>query len=136
MSIAIAQARHDELGRRQVLIGPHRDELEILVRGKRARHFASQGQARTLALALKLAQWAAAGVEREPPLFLLDDLNSELDARRRNRLVDLLSTLPGQVWITTTAPEFLSQIEPSSVQSFLVSDGSVEHTVYSVSTET
>jgi DNA replication and repair protein RecF len=126
LQAAIAHRRSDELDRRMVLIGPHRDELEISVKGQSARHFASQGQARTLVLALKLAQWAAAGRDQDPPLFLLDDLNSELDATRRERLVDLLRTLPGQVWVTTTDPGFLDRLPADAVRCFGLQGGGAE----------
>jgi DNA replication and repair protein RecF len=120
---AITNKRQAELVRRQVLVGPHRDDLNIRIADRSARYFASQGQARTMVLALKLALWAAVGAEKDPPLFLLDDLSGELDEQRRCRLVDLLADLPGQVWITTTDRHFLARLPTSSVRSFAVLEG-------------
>lgn len=122
---AIAEASGDELHRGQALIGPHRDELDLRIDGKAARNFASQGQARSVVLALKLAQWSAAGQGGDPPLFLLDDLGSELDAHRRGRLLELLSALPGQVWVTTTDIGFIAPIPGSERQSHRVSAGGI-----------
>ena len=106
----LARARSEERRRRMVLAGPHRDDLEILLDGQPARQFASQGQARSIVLALKLAELEAARRRGEAPLFLLDDLTSELDARRRARLVGLLSDMESQVWITTTDPAYLGSL--------------------------
>lgn len=104
---AIGEARSSELDRRQVLVGPHRDELVIELDGDSARNFASQGQARSIVLALKLAEVEAARARSQYPLFLLDDFTSELDRGRRNRLLEVIQSLRGQVWITTTDPAFL-----------------------------
>ena len=66
------------------LFGPHRDDLEILVNGKSARSFASQGQQRSIVLALKLAEGEVIKeICGEYPVFLFDDVLSELDERRR-----------------------------------------------------
>ena len=102
--------RHDEIEKRQVLVGPHRDDLVIRINGQIARNFASQGQARSLVLGLKLAQLQYAHEQGMVPLFLLDDLTSELDQGRRERLVDLLIHLRGQVWVTTTDPSYLGDL--------------------------
>jgi DNA replication and repair protein RecF len=107
---AMAEASSDEIQRAQALIGPHRDEVLVHLDDKLARNFASQGQARSIVLALKLAQWSAAGAQGDPPLFLLDDLGSELDLHRRGRLLDLLRGLPGQVWLTTTDLSFVDSV--------------------------
>jgi DNA replication and repair protein RecF len=122
---AIAEAAGDELQRAQALIGPHRDELDLRIDGKQARNFASQGQARSVVLALKLAQWSAAGKCGDPPLFLLDDLGSELDSHRRGRLLELLGALPGQVWVTTTDLAFIAPVPGSERQSHRVSAGGI-----------
>ena len=69
----------EEVRRKQVLVGPHRDDLEIMMNGMPARRFASQGQTRSIIMALKLAELEAAKLRGERPLFLMDDLSSELD---------------------------------------------------------
>lgn len=72
------------------LVGPHRDELTILIDGKPARSFGSQGQQRTAALSLKLAELELARELRgEYPVLLLDDVLSELDDSRRRAIMEL-----------------------------------------------
>ena len=67
------------------LFGPHRDDVEVLINGKKARIFASQGQQRSIVLALKLAEGEVIrDISGEYPVFLFDDVLSELDEDRRN----------------------------------------------------
>jgi DNA replication and repair protein RecF len=120
---AMGQARADEVRRGLVLVGPHRAELRVRVDGRLARRFASQGQVRSLVLALKLAEIEAARRRGEAPLFLLDDLTSELDQRRMRRLVELLGGLPNQVWITTTDPRWLGPLPADRALRFAVEGG-------------
>jgi DNA replication and repair protein RecF len=81
--------------------GPHRDDLAIVRDGRELRAFGSQGEQRLALLALLLAERAALVAERgSPPLLLLDDVMSELDADRRERLVERLDS--GQSVVTTT----------------------------------
>jgi DNA replication and repair protein RecF len=82
--------------------GPHRDELLLLRDGRELRVYGSQGEQRLALLALLLAERAALEEERgAPPLLLLDDVMSELDADRRERLVERIGSA-GQSVITTT----------------------------------
>jgi DNA replication and repair protein RecF len=108
---AIQEKQADEISRGVALIGPHRDEMSIEIDGKPARNFASQGQARSLVLGLRLAELEFAHSFGSVPLFLLDDLTSELDQGRRRRLISVLRTLKGQVWITTTDPKYLGELK-------------------------
>jgi DNA replication and repair protein RecF len=81
--------------------GPHRDDLALLRDGRELRTYGSQGEQRLGLLALLLAERAALADERgEPPLLLLDDVMSELDAARRERLMERLEA--GQSVVTTT----------------------------------
>jgi DNA replication and repair protein RecF len=91
----------------RVLGGPQRDDLGFAVSGKPARAFASQGQARSVVLAWKLAELEAARAVGEAPLFLLDDLGSELDPGRTDRLVGLLGSLGVQIFLTTTDARYV-----------------------------
>lgn len=122
---AIAKARPDELNRKTALVGPHRDDLTLTIDGKAARNFASQGQARSIVLGLKLAELDAAHQRGMVPLFLLDDLTSELDQGRRERLVDVLTSLKGQVWVTTTDPAYLGELSGTDHMKLRVSNGQI-----------
>jgi DNA replication and repair protein RecF len=84
------------------LVGPHRDEIELIINQTPARSYGSQGQQRTLVLALKLAELKLIEeVVGEPPLLLLDDVLAELDLNRQNQLLDAIQDR-FQTLITTT----------------------------------
>jgi DNA replication and repair protein RecF len=89
-----------EMNDMQVAAGPHRDDMKILIDGQDARSYASQGQLRTIMLALKIACLKIlADSTGHTPIMLLDDVFSELDGSRKDNLV---KTLKGfQVFITT-----------------------------------
>lgn len=92
-----------EIGAGSTLWGIHKDDIEILLNGKSARLYASQGQQRSLALALKLAEGdVCASVCGGTPVFLFDDVFSELDSSRRAYLSGKISDR--QVIITTCEP--------------------------------
>jgi DNA replication and repair protein RecF len=108
---ALVQRRRAEIDRGLTLVGPHRDELQLQIEGLDARYQASQGEQRTLALALRLAGHL---VVRElvgaAPVLLLDDVFSELDAQRAAALVRNLP--PGQTLLTTAGalpPDVVAQ---------------------------
>jgi len=87
MREALAASRPEEIRLRQTRVGPQRDDVGLLLNGIPAGSFASEGQRRTVALALKLAVAALlAEVNKTPPLLLLDDIFGELDPGRRNAL--------------------------------------------------
>ena len=91
-----------ELHRGITLVGPHRDEVELIINQTPARQYGSQGQQRTLVLALKLAELQLIEeVINEPPLLLLDDVLAELDPSRQNQLLDAIQDR-FQTLITTT----------------------------------
>ncbi len=91
--------RQAELDARQCLTGPHKDDLSVEINGLAARTFGSQGQTRTAALSLKLAQREIFYQETEEyPVLLLDDVLSELDQRRQEFVLNRISG--GQVFIT------------------------------------
>lgn len=80
-------------------VGPHKDEMEILIEGKKARLFGSQGQQRSAALCLKLAEAAALKeFSGDSPIILLDDVMSELDDFRKNYLISKING--NQIFIT------------------------------------
>lgn len=100
LAAALAAARSDELRRGVSLSGPHRDDVALTIGGRPSRTHASQGEQRTLALALRLAAHAlVAEATKSAPVLLLDDVFSELDPGRSEAL---LAHLPsGQALLTT-----------------------------------
>lgn len=96
--------RDREVERRTTLVGPQLDDVRLTLDGRPARDFASRGQVRSIVLSLKLGETAAARARGTLPLFLLDDLSSELDAGRTGRLVRALASMGAQVLATTTDP--------------------------------
>jgi DNA replication and repair protein RecF len=85
---AVGRSRSADLERRLTLIGPHRDDWRLSIDGLDARRYASQGEQRSLALAVRLAGHVViSDVVGEPPVLLLDDVFSELDETRANNLV-------------------------------------------------
>ncbi|MHC5612685.1 MAG: DNA replication/repair protein RecF [Nostoc sp.] len=91
-----------EMHQGTTLVGPHRDEIELTINQTPARQYGSQGQQRTLVLALKLAELQLIEeVVKEPPLLLLDDVLAELDLSRQNQLLDAIQDR-FQTLITTT----------------------------------
>ena len=104
--------------------GPHRDELLLKRDGRELRAFGSQGEQRLALLALLLAERAVLAEERgAPPLLLLDDVMSELDADRRGLLVQRLGE--GQSVITTTDLAHVPGADRPGVVRIAVSDGAV-----------
>lgn len=84
------------------LVGPHRDDIEFAINDTPARQYGSQGQQRTLVLALKLAELELIeSIVGEPPLLLLDDVLAELDLKRQNQLLEVIGDR-FQTLITTT----------------------------------
>lgn len=97
-------SREGELRRGTTLVGPQLDDVRIWVDEQSARHYASRGQIRSVVLSLKVAGLRAAGREGHSPVFLVDDLSSELDQDRTARLLGCLRELGTQVFVTTTDP--------------------------------
>jgi DNA replication and repair protein RecF len=107
---ALEQSRPDDLRRGVTTVGPHRDDIELLIGASPARTHASQGEQRTLALALRLAGHRLAGDRiGSTPILLLDDVFSELD---RDRSAALLRELPGGQTILSTATDLPAGVEP------------------------
>jgi len=104
--VELAQSRNRERSYRSTLVGPHRDDVQLLLNGKSAAQFGSEGQKRTLAIALKIAQAEfLAGLHGSPPVLLIDDVMGELDVKRRSGFLPLLESArktSGQVFMTAT----------------------------------
>ncbi len=129
---ALSKARRDELRRGLTLVGPHRDDFtlaletlkgeEVILR-ETARTYASQGQHRTIALALKLAELEFIREDTGvAPLFLLDDVLSELDMKRRAYLLAYLQGVAAQTVITATDKDVMGDELPD-VHLLIVEDG-------------
>jgi DNA replication and repair protein RecF len=118
--LAAAAANEERL--RMTTVGPHRDEMVLVLDDKPAASYASEGQQRSIALALKLAQAReiTSGTGQDP-LYLIDDVFGELDPARRN---NLLAALPAsaQKLVTTTTLTWLKEA-PWAAKVFSLRDG-------------
>jgi len=101
-------------------IGPQFDDLEFLIDGRPAGPYASQGQARSIAMTAVLVEHDLLSVRGNSPVLLVDDLSSELDERRRRSFLDRLSGLSGQVLMTST-----ESVMDRDGRIFLVEGGSI-----------
>jgi DNA replication and repair protein RecF len=102
----LANSRPQESRLRQTVVGPHRDDIQIRVEAHPANQYASEGQQRTVALALKIAQARVFMLEGgTPPLLLIDDIFGELDPVRRNLLLQHLPA-DAQKLVTATTMQW------------------------------
>jgi DNA replication and repair protein RecF len=125
LAAELAERRQADLDRGFTAHGPHRDELQLLLAGAPLRAYGSQGQQRAALLALLFAERSLLAERRaRPPLMLLDDVMSELDAERRELLAGLLRA-GGQAVITTTEPEHVPGTALAGGDLIRVQDGSV-----------
>ncbi|MGN0735651.1 MAG: DNA replication/repair protein RecF [Anaerovoracaceae bacterium] len=115
----------NDLRQRTTTRGPHKDDLEFYIDGINVRNFGSQGQQRTCALSLKLAEISIIEDETgEKPVLLLDDVMSELDSMRQKFLIKSLEDV--QLFITTTemSESLLGEFNEKNI--FIVINGNVE----------
>lgn len=113
LAAALVAARRDDLRRGVSTVGPHRDELDLAIGGLPGRTHASQGEQRSLALALRLAAHEVVTRRTEtPPVLLLDDVFSELDPERSHAL---LASLPAGQTVLSTAGALPEGAVPGSV---------------------
>ncbi len=106
---ALDRSFEKDLARGFTAEGPHGDDLALDIADRApARYHASQGQHRAIVLALKVAELEVLTRRTSKiPILLLDDVSSELDRTRNRRFFSLLGKLGGQVFLTTTHPEFI-----------------------------
>lgn len=122
----LIQKRKKEIKRGYTLFGPHRADLKLEINDIDVRRYGSQGQQRTVALALKLAELEFMKSETgEYPVLLLDDVFSELDKKRRNTLLETI-TEKIQTFITSTDLNDISKFSPDKEQVFTVKEGKIE----------
>ena len=121
----LVASRLNDIKQGATSFGPHRDDIQFILNGKDLRKFGSQGQRRTAALALRLAEfhWLRENTDSQP-VMLLDDVIYEMDEGRRNLFFEQIGQA-GQVLITATEPEHLAPLVPRS-RLFRVDQGRVQ----------
>jgi len=127
LEVKVQKKKLDEFRFQTTLVGPHRDEIIFSLNGMSLKHFASQGQHKTFLVALKVAEFFYLK-ERcsETPIFLLDDVFSELDEYRSKKLLDVVETL-GQIFITTTSEKVFGGAEWNNERKkFFINSGALE----------
>jgi DNA replication and repair protein RecF len=126
--VELTQSRNREKAYRFTIVGPHRDEIEFLLNEKSAAQFGSEGQKRTLAIALKMAQAEyLTNLYGAPPVLLIDDIMGELDIKRRSGLLPLLERAHlsrGQVFMTATEQNWPEELG-RDVNKWTVREGTV-----------
>ena len=121
----INRSRLQELRQKMTLTGPHRDDLNFMVNGTDIRKYGSQGQQRTAALSLKLAEIELVKkIIRDEPVLLLDDVLSELDGKRQEHLLSEISNI--QTLITCTGLDEFVESRFRMDRVFRVEEGTVE----------
>ncbi len=117
---ALKQSRKDDLKAGYTTVGPHRDDLQLLLDEKPVKTYGSQGQQRSVVLALKMAEAdVLKGITGEQPVLLLDDVMSELDPKRQDTILNYAGT--GQVFVTCCDPSPVIRLTQGDV--FEVSGG-------------
>ncbi len=102
---ALAASHAEERARGTTVVGPHRDDLLLVLGGHPLQAFGSRGEARTAALAMKVAEYRLLHERHgEAPVLLLDDFTAELDPERRSFLLQLAASVPQAIATGTEAP--------------------------------
>lgn len=123
---ALDAAMPEEIRRGSSLAGPHRDDLHLTIDGVDARQFGSQGEQRTAALALRVAEFSLLhALVGDAPVLLLDDILSELDRTRRTALLEHLAPI-AQVIVTTTDVDAIGLPAHARVRQYRVSRGRID----------
>lgn len=124
--IKLSQTKDQEIRRGVTLCGPHRDDLAFYINGNEAQVYGSQGQQRTTALSLKLAEIELIHEEiGEYPILLLDDVLSELDPYRQTQLIETFQSKV-QTFITATGIESINASRLQDASIFHVQEGQVQ----------
>ncbi|HVV70727.1 MAG TPA: DNA replication/repair protein RecF [Verrucomicrobiae bacterium] len=127
-AVELAQSRLRERTYRSTILGPHRDELELLLNERAAGQFGSEGQKRTVVIALKMAQAEyLTHLHGAPPVLLIDDIMGELDLKRRSGLLPMLERAHqarGQVFMTATEQNWPEEISREA-RTWTVREGKV-----------
>ncbi|MDH3252134.1 MAG: DNA replication and repair protein RecF, partial [Ignavibacteria bacterium] len=126
----IIEREDEEYRRGASLVGPHRDDLQFTINDGGVRRYASQGQHKTLLVALKIAEFFYVRERRgEQPIFLLDDVFSELDEGRRAQILKTVDGL-GQTFISTTDEDQMQKPGgwQTGVRKFMINHGACSRT--------
>ncbi|MPM31312.1 DNA replication and repair protein RecF [bioreactor metagenome] len=124
LRLALADTAERDVYRGSTSVGPHRDDLKLVINGSDVRVYGSQGQQRTTVLSLKLAQLEILRAEKEDsPVLLLDDVFSELDRNRQKML--LIAAQDCQTFLTCTHIEEVAAAGVEQMQVYQVADRSV-----------
>ena len=114
-----------EQRRKKCLVGPHLDDLNFYLDHRLAKFYASQGQQRSMVIALKLAEvYAHQLLKQRYPIFLLDEVLSELDEQRKKNLIEYLTNLPCQSFLTAVNLDHI-EVNPEHCQISEVRKGNV-----------
>lgn len=120
---ALPASSAEERARGVTVVGPHRDDLILELGGLSVQAFGSRGEARTVALALKVAEYRLlAERHAEEPLLLIDDFSAELDEDRRGFLLGLASSAPQVVATSTDSPDL-----PFQAVQLVIEAGTLRH---------
>ncbi len=127
-TIELSRSRERERFQKHTVVGPHRDDLKITLDNRPVAQFGSEGQKRSVAVALKIAQVVyLTKIHGVPPILLIDDIMGELDAQRRAALLPLLEDAHqarGQVFMTCTEKNWTQELTRQP-QFWNVGDGEV-----------
>jgi len=126
LMVAFEAAMDKEAERGTSLVGPHRDDLALKVGGRDIRRYGSRGQQKTAAVALRLAEARRAAETDEPPVVILDDIMTELDSDRRDRLMAELAPYEQVIMIGTTHTDFPAGVLQGA-HKMTVCEGAVRH---------
>ena len=123
----LARMRRREIATGATVAGPHRDDLRFELNGVPIAAFGSRAQQRTAALSLRLAESAYLdAADKDPPILLLDDILSELDAARQQAVLSVLHDAE-QVFVTTAEPErFRGAVDLSAAAAYAVEAGTLK----------
>ncbi|WP_129599574.1 DNA replication/repair protein RecF [Anaerophilus nitritogenes] len=121
----LKKSLEEDIQKGTTTMGPHRDDLGVFINGMDIRNFGSQGQQRTSALSLKLAEIELIkGETSEYPILLLDDVMSELDINRQKFLIQTLKDV--QIFITTTEISYLNERDENKGYIFSVKNAKIQ----------
>jgi len=126
LSANLSKYKNDEIRRGTTLVGAHKDDLDFMINSRSLRKYGSKGQHKLFLVALKLAEIEyIKSVTEEYPIFILDDLYSEIDEKKSLQVAKILDN-DIQTFITTSNSRIIDQLDKSSSQLFRVDNGICE----------